>query len=226
MSDWQANSGTSLKNEDHEASIPKTTGPMNAGDAHAHEIDTGPNVVPDSGVLKTPESGIGNFSIASDAGEQATPTHGTGVHGFEPSSIPQVASGGTVGSLGDSFHFKDEISGSKGPGVIDVAGLNDIPASMSNHGDAAGTHGPLAISDGAQAIELPNSSVKLQMGLTRREQQLVPMIGRGLTNKEIANQLNLSEQTIKNHVHRILHKIGVENRLAILTAVHTHEISN
>lgn len=79
---------------------------------------------------------------------------------------------------------------------------------------------------GAQAIELPNSSVKLQLGLTRREQQLVPMIGRGLTNKEIANQLNLSEQTIKNHVHRILHKIGVENRLAILTAVHTHEPSD
>jgi len=78
----------------------------------------------------------------------------------------------------------------------------------------------------AQAIELPDSSVKLQSGLTRRELQLVPMIGRGLTNKEIANQLNLSEQTIKNHVHRILHKVGVENRLAILTAVHTHEHSN
>lgn len=72
----------------------------------------------------------------------------------------------------------------------------------------------------AQAIELPDHSVKLQLSLTRREQQLVPMIGRGLTNKEIANQLNLSEQTIKNHVHRILHKIGVENRLGIVAAVH------
>lgn len=70
-----------------------------------------------------------------------------------------------------------------------------------------------------QMIELPNSSVKLQLGLTRREQQLVPMIGRGLTNKEIAQQLNLSEQTIKNHIHRILHKVGVENRLGIVAAV-------
>lgn len=70
-----------------------------------------------------------------------------------------------------------------------------------------------------QVIELPNSSVKLQLGLTRREQQLVPMIGRGLTNKEIAQQLNLSEQTIKNHIHRILHKVGVENRLGIVAAV-------
>jgi DNA-binding NarL/FixJ family response regulator len=71
----------------------------------------------------------------------------------------------------------------------------------------------------AQAVELPNSCVKVRLGLTRREQQLIPMIGQGLTNKEIAGQLNLSEQTIKNHVHRILHKVGVENRLGIIDAL-------
>lgn len=54
---------------------------------------------------------------------------------------------GIVGTSGDSFHFKDGISGSKGAGVIDVAEPNDIPASMSHHDDAAGTHGPLAISE-------------------------------------------------------------------------------
>lgn len=70
-----------------------------------------------------------------------------------------------------------------------------------------------------QTVELPSNDVRIRLGLTRREQQLIPMIGRGLTNKEIANQLNLSEQTIKNHVHRILHKVGVENRLGILGAV-------
>lgn len=50
-------------------------------------------------------------------------------------------------------------------------------------------------------------------GLTRREQQLVEMMGRGLTNKEIANQLNLSDQTVKNHVHRVLQKVGAGDRL-------------
>jgi DNA-binding NarL/FixJ family response regulator len=49
--------------------------------------------------------------------------------------------------------------------------------------------------------------------LTRRQQQLVPMIARGLTNKEIASHLNLSEQTVKNHVHRMLQKCGAEDRL-------------
>jgi DNA-binding NarL/FixJ family response regulator len=53
-------------------------------------------------------------------------------------------------------------------------------------------------------------------GLTRREQQLVPLVGRGLTNKEIAAELSLSEQTIKSHIHRILRKMGVDDRSAIL----------
>lgn len=54
---------------------------------------------------------------------------------------------------------------------------------------------------------------KAQPRLSRREQQLVQMIG-GLSNKEIAMQLNLSEATIKNHVHRILRKLGVNDRLS------------
>jgi DNA-binding NarL/FixJ family response regulator len=54
---------------------------------------------------------------------------------------------------------------------------------------------------------------KHPFGLTRREQQLVGLIERGLTNKEIAGTLNLSEQTIKNHVHSLLKKVGASDRL-------------
>lgn len=54
--------------------------------------------------------------------------------------------------------------------------------------------------------------------LSRREQQLMPLIDKGLTNKEIASHLNLSEKTVKNHVHRILRKVGVENRLSLSEA--------
>ncbi len=54
--------------------------------------------------------------------------------------------------------------------------------------------------------------VRHGLGLTRREQQLVQMISDGLTNKEIAGQLNLSEQTVKNHIHRILRKLGASDR--------------
>jgi DNA-binding NarL/FixJ family response regulator len=66
--------------------------------------------------------------------------------------------------------------------------------------------------------ELPNTRTRRQLGLTRREQQLIPLIGRGLTNKEIAMQLSLSEETVKSHVHRILRKVGVEDRLGVFEA--------
>jgi two-component system, NarL family, response regulator DevR len=52
--------------------------------------------------------------------------------------------------------------------------------------------------------------------LSRREQQLVVLLRERLTNKEIAVRLNLSEQTVKNHVHRMLRKVGVPDRLAIV----------
>jgi DNA-binding NarL/FixJ family response regulator len=70
----------------------------------------------------------------------------------------------------------------------------------------------------SQTTALPNSRTRGKLGLTRREQQLLPLIERGMTNKEIAVQLNLSEQTVKNHVHRILQKIGVTDRLSVSDA--------
>jgi DNA-binding NarL/FixJ family response regulator len=51
------------------------------------------------------------------------------------------------------------------------------------------------------------------LGLSRREQQLVELMRERLTNKEIASQLNLSEQTVKNHVHNILRKVGATDRV-------------
>lgn len=73
----------------------------------------------------------------------------------------------------------------------------------------------------AQRPGMPSFEVQDQLGLTRREQQLVEMVGKGLTNKEIATELNLSEQTVKNHVHRMLRKVGVRNRLQVVATCRT-----
>ena len=64
--------------------------------------------------------------------------------------------------------------------------------------------------------KVSSSRMRLDFGLSRREQQLVPMIAQGLTNKEIANQLNIAEQTVKNHVHRMLRRVGATDRLEAL----------
>ena len=56
-------------------------------------------------------------------------------------------------------------------------------------------------------------------GLTIRQQQLVSLVAKGLTNKEIASQLNLSEFTIKNHIHRIMKQVEAETRHEAVEAV-------
>jgi two-component system, NarL family, nitrate/nitrite response regulator NarP len=48
------------------------------------------------------------------------------------------------------------------------------------------------------------------------------MMGRGLRNKEIAGQLNLSDQTVKQHVHHVLQKLGARDRLAAVELCRLH----
>ena len=48
--------------------------------------------------------------------------------------------------------------------------------------------------------------------LTLRQQQLVGLVAKGLTNKEIASRLSLSEFTVRNHIHRILKQVDVGSR--------------
>ena len=67
-----------------------------------------------------------------------------------------------------------------------------------------------------QLAALPEVTAFHPQGLSRREQQLVALVGLGLTNKEIAARLNLSECTIKNHFHRIFRKAGVHDRMAMI----------
>ena len=72
-----------------------------------------------------------------------------------------------------------------------------------------------------EAAMMPCVSSRRRLGLTRREQQLIPFIAQGLTNKEIANHFALSEQTVKNHLYRMKHKVGAEDRLDIVQLYRT-----
>ncbi|HXJ03600.1 MAG TPA: response regulator transcription factor [Candidatus Acidoferrum sp.] len=59
-------------------------------------------------------------------------------------------------------------------------------------------------------MALQNSAAKPD--LTLRQQQLVTLVAKGLTNKEIAARLNLSEFTVRNHIHRILKQVDAGSR--------------
>ena len=48
--------------------------------------------------------------------------------------------------------------------------------------------------------------------LTRREHEVLELIGEGLSNKEIARSLRISCATVKNHVHNVLEKLQIHRR--------------
>ncbi|MFI6523735.1 response regulator [Streptomyces uncialis] len=50
-------------------------------------------------------------------------------------------------------------------------------------------------------------------GLTSRERDILALIGEGLTNREIGLRVFLAEKTVKNHISRVLAKLGVERRV-------------
>jgi DNA-binding NarL/FixJ family response regulator len=52
--------------------------------------------------------------------------------------------------------------------------------------------------------------------LTDREKEVLIEMGRGGTNREIANRLFISDNTVKNHIHNILEKLGLSNRREVI----------
>ena len=57
--------------------------------------------------------------------------------------------------------------------------------------------------------------------LSARERQVVELVSQGFRNREIAQRMFISEQTVKNHLHNIFDKLGVSDRLELaLYAIH------
>lgn len=109
---------------------------------------------------------------------------------------------------GDEDVFQAIKAGAKAYFTKSVAGPELVQAIRSVHGgqycippDIAGKL--------AQRYSLPE--------LTPREREILERIAGGRSNKEIAALLNLAENTVKNHVHVILEKLGVQDRTQAVT---------
>jgi len=77
-------------------------------------------------------------------------------------------------------------------------------------GESAWTRDELRRVTGALAT--PRLATDVEVPLTQRESEVLRQLAYGLTNKEIAQTLNISYETVKEHVQHILRKIGVSDR--------------
>jgi DNA-binding NarL/FixJ family response regulator len=76
----------------------------------------------------------------------------------------------------------------------------------------------------AMTTSSPADARKQKFGLTGRELQIVSAIVGGYTNKEIAQQFSLSEDTVKHHLTNIFDKCGLSNRLELALFAMNHHL--
>ena len=84
-------------------------------------------------------------------------------------------------------------------------------------------HGPARVA--------PRSSYELtitctDLGLSARQGQVLALLLHGMPNKSIAAQLSVTENTVKEHVTGILHKLGVRNRVEAITKLRGRKLVN
>jgi len=64
----------------------------------------------------------------------------------------------------------------------------------------------------AATIEVKERGAAAHFDLTQRQRQLMSLVAMGLSNKEIASSLNLSEFTVKNHIYRVMRQVDAQTR--------------
>jgi len=75
-----------------------------------------------------------------------------------------------------------------------------------------------------EAAHRPKESKLIRsVRMTKRERQVIELVSDGLTNKEIGQKLHVSPHTVKSHVHNILEKLAMHNRIEIANYAHSDE---
>jgi DNA-binding NarL/FixJ family response regulator len=97
-----------------------------------------------------------------------------------------------------------------------AAGQGVLDAQVQQRLVAAAVAGPSAA---APASDLPD-------GLTARESEVLTLIATGLSNREIASRLFLSEATVKSHINRLFAKTGVRDRAQAVQYAYRHGLAS
>jgi DNA-binding NarL/FixJ family response regulator len=119
-----------------------------------------------------------------------------------------------------AFLTDQEIVAATAGGVHGIVLKETAPETLMSclHAVAAGQKWlPINLVDGAlrRTLESRAQITKLERLLTRREIDVMVKVADGLSNKEVAGQLNISEGTVKIHLHSIYNKVGVSNRTSL-----------
>ena len=97
-----------------------------------------------------------------------------------------------------------------------AAGTNVLPPSLT---------GSLFSQIVEQVVGQGKIDLIASVRMTKRERDVIDLIAEGLSNKEIAQRLNIATYTVKSHVHNILEKLALHTRLQLARYAHSQGTS-
>jgi DNA-binding CsgD family transcriptional regulator len=104
------------------------------------------------------------------------------------------------------------------PVALLAAYASNLPALLYLRANADRVFAPVKAE---QATKAGIGHVLDRYGVTKRERQIVEKICLGKTNKQVADELFISLQTVKDHTHRIYSKIGINSRMQLVQLMNT-----
>ena len=72
--------------------------------------------------------------------------------------------------------------------------------------------------------EIDKSKLQEDVQMTKREREVIGLLGDGLSNNKIGQQLDISTYTVKSHIHNIMDKLSLHTRLEIANYSYMHAL--
>ena len=112
--------------------------------------------------------------------------------------------------------------------ILKDASLNDFLITIRSVSEGATILPPLLIDSlfsqiVDHAVREGKTKIKEAVRMTKREKEVIGLLGDGMSNKEIGQKTHISTYTVKSHIHNIMEKLALHTRLEIANYSYTNE---
>jgi DNA-binding NarL/FixJ family response regulator len=137
---------------------------------------------------------------------------------LEPGSVPVASQAFAQKIVGQVASTEYEVTLRKRDGTLVRAEISSVP--IRGGQSVAGVFGLATIEEEAR----PTRASDREVSLTPRQAQVLHLLARGCSTEQMADELGVTQDTIRNHVRAILRRLGVHSRLEAVIEAHQRNL--